>query len=74
VVPFIFEKFDAAMTRLGCEATAKEDAHAVRVSGKAGRAVGARAGAEPFIRAPRGVDHLGAEGEPGRSRLDVIII
>jgi len=34
VVPYIVEKFDAAMTRLGYEATRKEDAQAVRISGK----------------------------------------
>jgi three-Cys-motif partner protein len=34
VVPFVVEKFDVAMTRLGYEATRKEDVRAVRVSGK----------------------------------------
>jgi three-Cys-motif partner protein len=34
VVPFIYDKFDIAMRRLGYEPARKEDAHPVRVAGK----------------------------------------
>jgi three-Cys-motif partner protein len=34
LVPFVFEKFDSAMTRLGYEAAQKREAHPVRIAGK----------------------------------------
>lgn len=34
LIPFVFEKFDAAMTRLGYEAAEKREAHPIRIPGK----------------------------------------
>jgi three-Cys-motif partner protein len=34
LIPFVYEKFDLAMTRIGYEAARKEDAYSVRIPGK----------------------------------------
>ena len=34
LVPFVYEKFDAAMTRLGYEAANRQLSHQVRIAGK----------------------------------------